>query len=163
MHDIVVIGCGNPLRGDDGAGWYAVDEIEKNSDIDKIRFLKCRELGPELSESLSRSRHALFIDVSVKEEGGVVREEKLLPSPPVTAVDAHSLEPESLLSLSEALYGHVPGSILLSVPGKSFGYEERISDDLASPLKELVERARSILDEWIIETDRERLISNVAD
>ena len=163
MYDIVVIGCGNPLRGDDGAGWHAVDELEKNSDMDKIRFLKCRELGPELSESLSRSRHALFIDVSAKEEGGVVREELLLPSDPVTGLDAHGLEPESLLSLSEALYGHVPGSILLSVGGKSFGYEERLSDELAGPLKELVERAHSILDEWIVETDRERLISPVAD
>ena len=151
------------MRGDDGAGWHAVDELEKKPGIEKVRFLKCRELGPELSESLSRSRHALFIDVSVKEEGGVVREEILLPSNAVTALDAHSLEPASLLSLSEALYGQVPGSILLSVGGKSFGYEERLSDQLAGPIEELIERAHSILDEWIVETDRERLISLIAD
>ncbi len=162
MHDIVVIGCGNPLRGDDGLGWSAVDRLQNTLDRDRISFFKCRELGPELSKSLCTASRAMFIDVSVSDMSPKVGEEELF-TVSNASLDAHSLDPQSLLSLSEALYGSAPHAVLLTVKGKSFGYEEHLSDELAASLEELVERARSILQEWIVETDRERLIAEIDD
>ncbi len=149
MPDILVIGCGNPLRGDDGVGWYCVDELMKSMKGYDIEFVKCRELTPELSEELSRANFALFIDSSVEDGDDLVRQDELLPSRSDGWFDTHRLEPSGLLSLSEAIYGNVPRSFLLSVRGQSFEYEERISDAAADSIGELVSRAHSILMRWL--------------
>jgi hydrogenase maturation protease len=146
MADIVVIGCGNPLRGDDGIGWMAVDELAGPFSGKNIRFLKCRELTPELSEELRRAKYALFIDASVEPGSGTVRESDLLPAG--GAFDTHKLDPAGLLSLSEAIYGNSPRSVLLSLKGESFGYEERLSRSAADSMSFLVSRAGDILRGW---------------
>jgi len=145
MSEIVVIGCGNPLRGDDGVGWYAVDLLEKAFKDSEIKFLKCRELMPELSADLNEAGFVLFIDASVNTQAHTVEETVVTPEGNLSAVETHQLNPAGLLAFTGALYENMPDAIMLTVKGESFEYGERLSDSLVASAVELVDRADDIL------------------
>jgi hydrogenase maturation protease len=146
---IIVIGCGNPLRGDDGVGWYAVDQLAETVTDGKIEFVKCRELTPEFSEKLRDVKYALFVDASVEAESGVVNEESVIPKDNFSSLESHKLGPAGLLAFSNALYGNIPKAMMLSVKGESFGYGEDISDTVRTVAEKLVFRAKEILNIWL--------------
>lgn len=56
----LVIGIGNPLRGDDGVGWW----LARRAETLKLtpRVLRVQQLTPELAEELAGARRVLFID-----------------------------------------------------------------------------------------------------
>ncbi len=155
---IIVIGCGNPLRGDDGVGWYAVDQLSESYTDGKIEFVKCRELTPEFSEKFLGIKYALFVDASLSRkrdigeaERGVVSEESVVPEGNFPSLESHQLGPAGLLAFSGALYGNIPKAVMLSVKGESFGYGEDISGDVRRAVRLLLARACEILNKWMKE------------
>jgi hydrogenase maturation protease len=155
MCRIIVVGLGNPLRGDDGMGWYAVDRLAEIFHEKEIEFVKCRELMPEFSEKISKAKYVLFIDASVKSEGitqkgkgETIGEMKIVASENHSSVETHQLDPGGLLAFSSALYGKTPEGIMLTVKGESFEYVEKLSKKVQQSVLSLITRAREILNQW---------------
>jgi hydrogenase maturation protease len=155
---IVVIGLGDPLRGDDGLGWYAVDRLAETFHSKDIEFLKYRELLPEVSEKISRAEYVLFVDASVKSQateqkgkGGAIDEMKIVPSENNSSLETHKLDPAGLLAFSSALYGKAPEAIMLMARGESFEYHEGISKGVQRAAQLLVNRACEIANNWLEE------------
>ncbi len=159
MSKVIIIGCGNPLRGDDGIGWYAVDRLAESHKQTDFEFIKCRELLPEISEKISEAKYVLFIDAAVDSgeqlSHDAVGEKNIAPAENFPSLDTHQLDPGGLLAFSAALYGNIPEAVMLTVKGKSFEYREGISDEVQQDVLSLISRAHEILNKWSEELQAE--------
>ena len=66
--ELLIIGCGNSLRGDDGVGMEVVRALwaqrEGIPDLRHAGFMWSQQLLPELALDLSRSSLAIFVDAA---------------------------------------------------------------------------------------------------
>ena len=61
----LVIGYGNVLRGDDGAGFLTAELLRDKLRDPDIEILSQHQLLPELMEPISRAARVIFIDATV--------------------------------------------------------------------------------------------------
>lgn len=138
---LVIIGYGNPLRGDDGLGQAAALLVEEalaaDPDAPLAEVITCHQLTPELAEVVSKATRAIFIDADADGTPGAIRCQA------VTAVSGqgslvHHLTPAALLGLAAALYGKSPPATLFSVGGESFAHGLTLSPRIQAVLPALV-------------------------
>lgn len=133
---LLVIGYGNPLRGDDGLGWRVAEEWQARRP--KAAVLVCQQLTPELAEPLSRAARAAFIDIAADQRPGALTVTPLHPAIPKNASFTHQMTPGTLLYLAQVLYGNVPEARLYTVGGQAFGYGETLSAEVAEAMSSLI-------------------------
>jgi hydrogenase maturation protease len=137
MPHTLIIGYGNALRGDDGAG-YIVAELLRDKVLDPaIEIVSQHQLTPELMEPISRAAHVIFIDSSVSGRAGKVNRIPLRPAPSCSRY-THHVTPESLLAGSQSLYGHTPEAILYTIPGRFFETGDELTPSVRRAVNDLV-------------------------
>jgi hydrogenase maturation protease len=144
MADKLVIGYGNPLRGDDAVGWHAAEYLMKTHCHPDVQIITCHQLTPELAERVSRSALVVFIDAEEREPVGAVSCRAVGPAATRTPF-AHYLSPAALLALAAQLYGACPPAAVFSVSSTAFDCGERLSPAVVSALPELSERIRTLI------------------
>jgi len=121
----MVIGYGNTLRRDDGAGVAAAKRIARGCPGASV--LTAGGLYPELAEELSGCDMAVFLDASVRTAGVSVT--RIIPGDPFSDGDAHALSPAEILGLCSTLYGHAPEeAMLVEIPAFECGFGETMSE-----------------------------------
>lgn len=126
MADILVIGYGNELRGDDSLGPLVARAVAA-ANIPGVRILTARQLLPEFAADLAQARLVVFVDASkVGSENGI--EVQLLTVEDTIDWFTHHADPCTLLALTQAIYGQAPEAWWLVVSGRNFGMGERLSD-----------------------------------
>jgi hydrogenase maturation protease len=134
----LIIGFGNPLRGDDSIGLRAAQALEERLVGADVEIIACQQLTLELSEQVSRAALAIFIDADMDGDAGAIHVERLRPKAPDVAL-THHLTPAALLACAHELYGSAPSAVQFTVTGKLFGLTERLSPPVARALPRLVE------------------------
>jgi hydrogenase maturation protease len=142
---MIVIGYGNPSRADDGLGWHAAKKLSEEIRDPRIEILTLHQLTPELAEPLSRAVCVVFIDSSVEGEPVTLRCRRVSPGVPQPAAFGHHLTPDTLIALSDVLYGRAPEAFVVSVTGVSFDFGETLSAGVEAVLPRLVEQIRALL------------------
>ena len=112
---MLVIGYGNSLRSDDGAGPTVAAAVAL-WDIPGVVSVAVHQLTPELAELLPHAELAIFVDARLA-NGGECVEARPLETPEETGLYGHVCDPSSLLALggrnpwtnSSMLAGHGPG------------------------------------------------------
>lgn len=123
MPEVLVIGYGNTLRGDDGIG-PAVAEGVAALGLPGVRVLVVHQLTPELAADLADSRLAIFVDAAVSGEPvAVVR----LNAEPTGSAMTHFADPRGLLALARIAYDRSPDAWLVTAAGADFGFCEGLS------------------------------------
>ena len=61
---VLVVGYGNPLRGDDGVGWRVAERLAADQRLDGAAVLQRHQLTPELALDISAVSLVVFIDAS---------------------------------------------------------------------------------------------------
>jgi len=168
MKNTLILGYGNPDRGDDGAAWAALsalachfghpidsEQIETGfiPINDSLQLWLNLQLMPELAEDLSKFDRAVFVDAHTEDYQEDVRVVEVLPhyqNSPFT----HHLTPASCLSICKELYGNCPRSILVSMRGYEFGFSRQLSPKTSAN----VEKAVQLILDWL-EHDRLPLIT----
>src|SRR5208282_5443431 len=112
---ILVVGYGNELRGDDGAGPAAAEALREQLPRQLVEVLAVHQLLPELIERINRARLVVFIDADCDAPAGRVRREQLTERHAGSDVIGHQQSPESLLTMARELYGYAPSAILFRV------------------------------------------------
>lgn len=145
--DLLIIGFGNPLRGDDGLGWRAAERLAAEYRPGR-HVLVCQELTPDLAEPLSRAGRAVFIDAAVAgppsgagfEAGqpGAIVVSELRVGPVEAGAFSHHLDPAGLLALAAAWYGRAPQAELITVAGARFDFSEDLSPAAQSALENVL-------------------------
>jgi hydrogenase maturation protease len=133
MARVVVAGYGNPLRGDDGVGWRVAEAVAEKWG-ERVCVLMGQQPTPEWAPELAAADLAFLVDATHEAVPGLcVR--RLEPIVGGQLLDGHTLGPEQLLGLAEALYGHVPESYLLLLPAENLDFGERLSPGTARAAK----------------------------
>jgi Ni,Fe-hydrogenase maturation factor len=148
---IVVAGYGNPLRGDDGAGWLVANALETrwaNRDA-RVRVLVGQQPVPEWAPVIAEARVVIFVDAApsasstpsdslpADPEDRLARDASepvaLVPladaerTPAAAMLDAHALGPAGLLALADILFGHAPPAFIVTIPAERFDFAASLS------------------------------------
>lgn len=115
--EMLVIGYGNSLRGDDGAGPFVAKQLGRGA-------IACHQLTPELAEPISQARRVVFVDAHAGVPAGQIAVQPVRPRP---AAAIHRFDPESLLAWSQQLYGRAPQALLVGIGAESFELGESLS------------------------------------
>ena len=142
---VLVVGYGNPLRGDDGIGWHAAGLLAADPRLAGARVLARHQLVPELAEEVSRAALVVLVDASAEGDPGSISVHRIEPRTGTWATWTHHLDPEALAGLAEALYGAVPPIVLVSVTAGSFAAGDRLSGALERALPEVVEAVADVV------------------
>lgn len=135
MPRVLIVGYGNPLRGDDGFGYRAAERLRSEIDDPEVEIVALHQLTPELMDPLSRAEIAVFIDAA-------------WPAPAVCRAGAaftHHLTPAALVGGARTIYGRAAEATLLTTPGENFEFGESLSPGVEQALDETIEKVRAIL------------------
>lgn len=162
MHKkIIILGYGNPDRGDDGAAFHLLKELIQKystnedvlSDFQEAGFLELTpeidlwfnlQLLPEISQELANYDRAIFVDAHTAEIPDPLLVQEIKPeykNSPFT----HHLTPASCLELAEKLYQHAPQATLVTIRGYAFDF----SRELSAQTQKLIKQALQIILEMI--------------
>lgn len=116
--DALVIGYGNDLRSDDGAGRWVANAIEERG-LDGVEVRSVAQLTPELALAVSGRSVVVFVDASVDTTELTVMPVEV--SRASSDVMTHHGNPANLLSMVPQV-GETPGSAwLVSIPAVELG------------------------------------------
>jgi hydrogenase maturation protease len=149
----LLIGIGNPLRGDDGVAARLLEELAREAETggapDGLRGAELRtvhQLTPELALAVAEAERVLFVDAWANPDCGEPWITPLQPPPPEAGLpDGHGWDPVALVALAERLYGWRGEAALLRVPAFAFPH----GMDFSAGLKEALPRARALVRHWL--------------
>lgn len=141
LRGVLVIACGNTLRGDDGAGPEVGELLAVELEGTGAEVVVVDQLLPELALDASRSGRVVFVDAAADLPPGSVSVRPV--DSPVARVDggvepsgplasrsggarrppdpfSHGIGPEDVLRLAHDLYAAAPDGVLVSVGAESF-------------------------------------------
>jgi hydrogenase maturation protease len=110
---LLVIGYGNTLRSDDGAGPRVAEEVGGML-LPLVRTIVCQQLSPEHAGAISLAHTVVFVDASV-ELPGELRVHGLKPGG-TPQLMAHAADPCTMLALARDVFGHAPEAWWLTIP-----------------------------------------------
>ncbi|RMH30542.1 MAG: hydrogenase maturation protease [Candidatus Hydrogenedentota bacterium] len=146
MPKTLVIGYGNPLRGDDAVGQVVAQRFAASYADASTEVRALFQLLPELAEDLSTADTVVFVDASATLAPGEVRCESLEIAPSNSSESfTHRVTPHGLLQMSRKLYGKAPRAWLISVGGEVFGHAEGLSPQVAATVDEICGQIRTLL------------------
>jgi hydrogenase maturation protease len=139
MARVTVIGYGNPLRGDDGVGYFVAERLARRfaaaGPERDLEVLALHQLTPEVAEALINSELVVFVDADCRQPPGRLSCEVVSRRLPRPAPTTHHLDPAGLLAFARALDPASPRqALLLTVGGESFGHGEGFSPPVAAAL-----------------------------
>jgi hydrogenase maturation protease len=144
----LVIGYGNRLRGDDGAG-RAVAGALATDGIAGVEVIDCHQLTPELAVCLAAVDLVVFVDAAAGAQPGRVVVVPVEGAAARPAGFGHYLDPGMLLAMSKELYGRLPVAFLVTVGAGSFELGESLSDIVDSALPDATASVRQLLREHL--------------
>ncbi len=147
MPRVLIIGYGNPLRGDDGLGWHVIERLRSELAGPEIALRAMHQLTPELTEDLSRAGRAIFVDAAAEGHPGSISRRRLVPEPDPSAF-THRVTPAALLSAARALFGHAPEAELFSVAVESVELGASLSPAVRQAAEEVVAAIRILAGEF---------------
>jgi hydrogenase maturation protease len=119
-----VLCFGNPLRGDDGAGWVVAEAVAHHWPR-RVMVRVGQQLVPEWAADLAEADVVFFVDASPLV--GEAELEALSTDEDHTPVDGHDLSPAQLLRLTRAAFGRSPRALVLSVPAVNVEFGQTLT------------------------------------
>jgi hydrogenase maturation protease len=134
---VLVVACGNTLRGDDAVGPEVGELLATRLAGTGAEVVVSDQLLPELADDASRARLVVFVDAATDRPVGSVSVRPVAlrraqddaagagatdgPGA-VRSLDpfSHGMGPEDLLALTRDLYSATPDAVLVSVGAESF-------------------------------------------
>lgn len=149
---ILIVGVGNTLRGDDGAGPEAARRLAaawgEYSGAGDVRLLLLHQLAPEVALDLAQPdvQAAIFADAAAGRAPGEVGVARLYAVGGASSSrHSHQVAPALLLAMAQALYGHCPPAWLVTVGGAEYAHGEGFSPAVAAALDAMPAVARDLL------------------
>jgi hydrogenase maturation protease len=133
----LVIGYGNTLRQDDGAGVALAERLVAHWQGQQIpaTLVTVPQLVPELAAEIAAAgvTRVVFVDAAVgAPQAGV--QIRLLGHNELSPSLGHHLDPAVLMAYTRLLYGRTVPAWLVTVPGVAFEYGEGLSAHVQAAL-----------------------------
>jgi hydrogenase maturation protease len=147
VRKILVIGCGNSFRQDDGLGCSIAEQLTPTEFNNCVRVLVCQQLTPDLAVEMSNTDRVILIDATVDGTPGRVSVQKIEPTDQGKSILTHELQASTLLQCARVLYASNPDTYLVSVTGVSFGFGKDFSDAVQAAMPEVTRRIKHLITE----------------
>jgi hydrogenase maturation protease len=141
----LVIGYGNPLREDDGAGRLVAERLDAEGAGVGVTVVAAHQLTPEMAEPIARAKIVVFVDARLGDGPGTVASEAVGPEESAATALSHDVDPPALLALARALYGACPPAAVVSVGAARIGYGIELSEEVRAAIPIAMDRVRAIL------------------
>jgi hydrogenase maturation protease len=145
---ILIVGFGNPLRGDDGVGWYVIDRLQHVSFEHSVKMLACHQLMPELVEEVVDAELVIFIDAAVESPPGRIACAAVIAGNMEPCAFTHSITPQQLIGFALHEFEAHPIALLYTIGGDSFLYQEKLSPTVQHAADQLVVRIENLVAWW---------------
>lgn len=166
----VVMGLGNPDRGDDGVALHVVNRLRRrlgspplgdgDTGLDgtatEAAVLFVRQLVPELALDVGGCSRLVFVDAHLPTDPRALVCTRIGPEARWALGLTHALPPKGFLWLLQAFAGRAPENFLISVRGERFDFTRKLSPAAAA----LVDPAAGILLRLIRPGDGRRLCTD---
>lgn len=131
LKPVLVIGIGNPSRGDDALGPMLIERLEA-LDLPEVELLTDFQLQIEYAYDLQGRKTVIFADACVSGLEPYAFE----PVEPAedTSYSSHALSPAAVLHGYRKLYGTPPKAYVLAIRGYEFELGEGLSTPAATNL-----------------------------
>ena len=136
--EILVIGYGNPGRGDDGLGPAVIDRIDREA-IPGVRTISTFQLQVEHAAEMRTAARTVFVDASF--DGPPCELRRVEPGQ-TTTFSSHSVPPGQVLSLAREVFGWTGEAFVLAVRGEAF---DQFSETLSPAGERALEAAVGML------------------
>ena len=170
MSKIAVIGIGNILFSDDGAGVYVVKLLEKNVQFSSdVELIDGGTLGFRLLDLLQSFEKVIIIDtISLDDEAGSVF---VMPASELCEIaslrqTAHEVEVVEMLQMAELFDSSAEVTIVGIVPKDINTVQFDLSSEVKSGMDLLVQQTLTLLASWDVEyhtandqTDIEKMLT----
>lgn len=144
--NVLLIGYGNPGRGDDGLG-PAFSEAISACGLTSLEVETDYQLVAEHALAVTERDLVVFVDAMMGEEVSF-RFGRIVAARP-EALGSHSLRPETVLALADTLYGGAPEAWVLGISGYEFG---EVREGLSKQAEANLEAAKAFFLSWYRET-----------
>lgn len=126
---IWIAGFGNEHREDDAAGPHLASRMAEwlSASGEDVSLSLEHQLLPELAEEMSGANLAVFVDADMETHEPGWRLREIRADRTLQSLNIHSMGPEWLLALSEALANPPALALLVSVSGESFNFSETMT------------------------------------
>ena len=135
---VVVLGYGNTLRQDDGAGPAVAERLEGALARAGGTCIAAHQLLPEHADALADARLVIFVDATLTEPAGSVHWHTLeaaasasSDTPAAARPAGHHLRPEGVLTLARTLHGAHPQAKVVSIGAAALGHGTELSPEAA--------------------------------
>lgn len=149
----LVIGVGNPLRGDDGVGWWLARQVQGTGAGPLVRLVP--QLTPELALEVAAARRVLVVDAwcEARCEASCAAGAKAAPTlrslqpggAEVGVGGGHGLDPGGVLALASLFGGDPPPAWLLLVPAFAFPH----GTEFSAAVRRQLPVAQTLLCQWL--------------
>jgi hydrogenase maturation protease len=164
---ILVIGFGNTLRSDDGAGVALAEKLVVHwlAQGVGVQLLTTTQLLPELAAFIAQEevKAVVFVDTEVfVDTGGFVDTEVFVDMGiQIAKVEldstspslGHHLDPTTLLVYAHLLYGRTPRAWLVTIPGQDFEHGQEFSPEVTRLLGSAPTVATQLLARILVEIE----------
>lgn len=141
--EILVIGYGNDLRGDDGAGRQVAGYVD-SWQMPGVKVVSAHQLTPDLCEEVAHADTVIFADARPARPGDAadcsqVAEDAKSPS------SIHASDPAAILQIAGELYGHRPPAWLVGIPAVDFEVGAPLSETTVAGVWQATDLIRDLI------------------
>ena len=122
---ILIIGIGNPSRGDDALGPLLIERLEALA-LPDVELLTDFQLQVEFSLDLQQRQQVIFVDASLNAAPPFTFRSVVAAED--TSYSSHALSPSAVLHAYLKLFGEPPPSYVLAIRGEAFELGEGLSE-----------------------------------
>lgn len=139
LPETLVIGYGNDLRGDDGAGVRAASLIAAR--LPQSRVIVTHQLTPDLADDIAAAVRVVFVDAYPADDQGAPLRVERIHAGGADHADTlgHHGQPAGLVQLADRLFGTPIEAWVVGIPAFNFDVGERISPETRLRIDEAAE------------------------
>jgi len=151
---LLIIGLGNPLMGDDGAGIYIVEELKKSDLPEYVDVIDGGTAGVGLIDLMTGYSRVIVVD-AVREEGHFpgcisqrevslikLQSQEILKQVQNDGCSLHETELTSVLRLMQTLGMKIPEITIVGIPAVNIAPGIGLSEECRRYMQEAIKRLR---------------------
>ncbi len=155
--NITVVGIGQPLRGDDGAGPAAVRQWSRDysqtASAQNIKTLIAETPGLDLLDLIQDADGLVLVDaIEGGEPAGTVRVRNSIPESNSTPAEktAHGFGVAETIALARKIGARLPShTVFIGVEGSTWGISEDLSDPVRRAIPDVVREIQNQILNWV--------------
>jgi hydrogenase maturation protease len=140
LGELLVIGYGNELRSDDGAGPKVVETVA-SWNLPGVRTLIRHQLTPELAPEICAASQVVFVDAATDCSSF---QSRAIQCEAAGEVMTHAVDPRSLLQMASLLYERCPPALWLTIPARNFEFGDNLSPLCAEGMRVALKKIREL-------------------